>query len=109
MIARLYQDLKPMILDVLLVSKDAIHIHVGFLAFVFAFTIAPKKRRALYLIGIPFTLSLVMELLDFCSDMSEGRSFVFSHHLHDLLNTNFIPVVLTLILTKKYSQEISKA
>lgn len=97
MIPQMYQAIKPEILEIFSVSKDAIHMHVGFGAFLFAYLSRWKK---IWLVMTPITLSLVMEMLDAYTDYGHARGFMWASHLHDLLNTNFIPVIVYFIIAR---------
>lgn len=93
-----YQSAKPVIIKVLSLSKDAVHIHVGFLAFVLAYLLIPKWRESWKILLIPFGLSLGMELLDAIADYHRLGRFLPFAYVHDLLNTNFIPVISFFVL-----------
>lgn len=97
MIPDFYQDMKPEILEVFSVSKDAIHMHVGFMAQMFAYV---SRWGKVWLILTPVFLSLMMEMLDAYTASEEGRSFLLAAHIHDLINTNFIPVIVYFIISR---------
>lgn len=91
---QLYQEFKLIVIGVVELSRDAIHIHVGFFALIATLLLTRKRlHQASVLLG-PFLLSSLMELLDLWSDLSTGRGVHAMASLHDLINTNLIPVVL---------------
>ncbi len=95
---QLYQDLKPVIMEVFGLSRDAIHMHVGFLAYLASFLWMKKSRFSRKVLVFPVGLSLLMELFDLVSDLGRvGRPFPWAY-AHDLLNTNAIPVMLFFVL-----------
>jgi hypothetical protein len=99
MISDFYQNSKPVILELFSLTKDAIHIHVGFLAFILAFIFFKRLRFSWKLLLFPLGLSLTMEILDAISDLGRVHRLLPPAYLHDLINTNFIPIVLTLVYT----------
>ena len=89
-----YQNFKPFILALLSLSRDAVHIHVGFIVYLMTAVI----RRSPFVDWknlIPcILLSLCMELMDVWADMTHSRRILYSAYAHDLINTNLIPIVL---------------
>lgn len=92
-----YQSIKPVILELFNLSKDAIHIHIGFACLIIVLLISKKKLSSFYVILPGFILSLLMEVLDLHDDYTYLRELRFGASLHDIINTNFIPVVLVLL------------
>lgn len=101
-----YQRVKPIIVDLLSLSKDAIHIHVGFLTFCLAYLIFKRLRTSLKLVLFPLSLSLVMEVFDAIADYKRLGYLLYPAYLHDLLNTNLIPVLIFILL--RYSSQRQK-
>ncbi len=93
-VIELYQALKLPVLEILSLSKDAVHIHVGFLAFLLGRYLRGPRLSALL---FPLGLSLIMEMLDAIADQRRSGVFYLGAHLHDLINTNGIPLVVQLI------------
>ncbi len=93
-----YQKAKPIIVEILFLSKDAIHIHVGFLSFFLAFLLFKKLRFSWKLLLFPFTLSVIMELMDAIADQRRLGRLLYPAYLHDLFNTNLIPVLVFILL-----------
>ena len=97
-----YQLLKRQILEVLPVSKDAVHMYIGLgclLLSIFALRIAPAAWRAL-LLG--FLVSLVMEGLDLRDNIRYPPTVRVVEALHDLVNTNLAPFLFVLTLRLRY-------
>ena len=90
----IYQNLKLQMLEVLNLSKDAIHIYIGMGAFLSAVVIWKKGRiGGLCLIPV-FCIALLMEILDLRDDLSSLGYVRWSASIHDFLNTIFWPTVL---------------
>ncbi|MEA2692411.1 MAG: hypothetical protein QOJ16_1798 [Acidobacteriota bacterium] len=86
-----YQLFKLWWVSVLPLTKDAIHIYVGFLCLLGA-VIVLKRRLSSWWVLLPgFLLSLVMEYFD----LRDG--FGWAASLHDVVNTNLMPLVLVLL------------
>jgi hypothetical protein len=96
-----YQQLKPILLEFFHLSKDAIHIHIGFLCLV-VFLLVSKRKLGTWPILIPgLSLSILMEILDLRDAYVYAGTLNFSASLHDLINTNIIPLVLVILEKRK--------
>jgi hypothetical protein len=86
-----YQIFKLWVLAVIPLTKDAIHIYIGFLCLLTALIVF-RRRLSSYQSLIPGLLvSLTMEVFD----LRDG--YGWSASVHDLVNTNLMPfVVVTL-------------
>ncbi len=83
-----YQLFKLWWLAVLPLTKDAIHLYIGFLCLLVAL-VAFRRRLSSYQALIPgFLLSLALEAFDLRDGYSVGAS------VHDIINTNLLPFVL---------------
>ena len=83
-----YQLFKLWWLAVLPLTKDAIHLYIGFLCLLIALVVF-RRRLSSYQALIPgFMVSLTMELFDLRDGYSVGAS------VHDIVNTNLLPLVL---------------
>lgn len=78
-------------------SKDAIHIHVGFLCLAFYLVLSRKKLSSFIVLLPGFCLSLIMEILDLRDVYVYGGPLQLGASLHDILNTNFIPFILVVL------------
>src|SRR4029079_12418426 len=83
-----YQLFKLWMLAVLPLTKDAIHVYIGFLCLLGALIVL-RRRLTSYQALIPGLLvSITMEILD----LRDGYGWAAS--IHDLINTNLLPFVL---------------
>jgi hypothetical protein len=83
-----YQLFKLWWLAVLPLTKDAIHLYIGFLCLLITL-VAFRRRLSSYQALIPgLVLSLVLEVFDLRDGYSVGAS------VHDIVNTNLLPLVL---------------
>ena len=83
-----YQLLKLWWLAVLPLTKDAIHIYIGFTGLLVGLLVF-RRRLSSYQALIPgFLISLAMDFFDLRDGYSVGAS------VHDIINTNLLPFVL---------------
>jgi hypothetical protein len=83
-----YQDFKLLWLSVLPITKDAIHIYIGFLALLVALIVFRRRITSYWALAPGLVLSLAMEVFDLRDGFGWGAS------LKDLVNTNLIPLLL---------------
>ncbi|ASF49184.1 hypothetical protein Q7A_03195 [Methylophaga nitratireducenticrescens] len=81
--------MKLTILDVLGLSKDAIHIHVGLLVFFLAVVLWRRGRFDVLALFPVFFVAITMEILDLHDDLGSLGYMRWSASLHDLINTFF--------------------
>ena len=92
-----YQLLKRQILEVLPLSKDAIHIYIGVACLgvsIFVLRMAPSAWRAL-LLGV--AASLVMEGLDLRDNVHYPMTVRVIEGARDLINTNLSPFLFVFV------------
>jgi hypothetical protein len=92
-----YQLLKRQLLEVLPLSKDAIHIYIGVACLglsIFALRMPPAAWRALIL-GV--LVSLVMEGLDLRDNVRYPLTVRIVESTRDLVNTNLAPFLFVLV------------
>ncbi len=83
-----YQLFKLWVLAIIPLTKDAIHIYVGFAGLLVALILF-RRRLSSYQALIPgFLVSVAMEALD----LRDGYTLAAS--VHDIINTNLLPFVL---------------
>jgi hypothetical protein len=83
-----YQLFKLWVLAVIPLTKDAVHVYVGFVGLL-AGLILFRRRLSSYQALVPgFLVSLAMEIFD----LRDGYTVAAS--VHDLVNTNLLPFVL---------------
>jgi hypothetical protein len=83
-----YQDFKLLWLSVLPITKDAIHIYIGFLALLVALIVFRRRITSYWALVPGLVVSLAMEVFDLRDGFGWGAS------LKDLVNTNLIPLLL---------------
>jgi hypothetical protein len=86
-----YQLFKLWWVSVLPLTKDAIHIYVGFLCLLGSVIVWRRKLSSWWALLPGFLLSLLMEYFD----LRDG--FGWAASLHDIINTNLMPLVLVLL------------
>lgn len=88
-----YQSIKLSIIELVSLSKDAIHIHIGLLVFFFAVMLW-RRGRVDYLALLPvFFVAGVMEYFDLRDDMASLGYGRWIASAHDLINTAFWPTI----------------
>ncbi len=103
--ASFYQSLKPVILSFFSISKDAIHIHIGFVCLALTLFVSSKKISSLYALLPGLFISVLMEILDLWDGYRLSGTFKIAGTIHDLVNTNLIPVMIILLVkTKKFNR-----
>ncbi|HET9226203.1 MAG TPA: hypothetical protein VFR31_06025 [Thermoanaerobaculia bacterium] len=86
-----YQVFKLWWVSVLPLTKDAIHVYIGFLCLLLALILF-RRRLSSFTALIPgLVVSVAMEILD----LRDG--FGWAASLKDLVNTNLIPFLLVLL------------
>lgn len=99
-----YQGLKPIIQNFSGLAKDAIHIYIGVGTFLVAWFFYKKPKA--FILLFPIGISILMELLDMAADWERLGRFLWMAYIHDLVNTNAIPVLLYFFINlKRISRE----
>ena len=83
-----YQLFKLWWLAVLPLTKDAIHIYIGFLCLLVALILLRRRLTSYWALAPGLLVSIVMEILD----LRDGYNWAAS--AKDLVNTNLIPFLL---------------
>jgi len=91
-----YQLMKIHILSFFHLSKDAVHIHIGLLAFFLWVLIFRKPLGSLKALIPVLMIAAAMEVFDLRDDFNTFGRFRWGASLHDLINTLFWPVVIVL-------------
>jgi hypothetical protein len=86
-----YQLFKLGWLAILPLTKDAIHIYIGFLCLLLALILFRRKLSSFQALIPGLIVSVLMEVLD----LRDGYDWLAS--AKDLVNTNLIPFVLVLL------------
>lgn len=96
-----YQEVKLIIVATLDLSKDAIHIILGFLTF-WCGIILLKLKPSSYKSLLPcLSLALMMEILDVRDDALSGMPPRWLASVHDILFTNLIPFIVVITCRNK--------
>jgi hypothetical protein len=89
-----YDHLKNLIISVLHLSKDATHIYIGFFSLIAAVVILRKPLTSSIVLLPGLLISFGIEVLDVLVDYLEAKPIRWAASVHDLMNTNLIPVLL---------------
>jgi hypothetical protein len=105
----IYQNLKLQILEVLNLSKDAVHIYIGMGVFLLAVVIWKRGRIKGVCLSPVFCIALLMEILDIKDDICSLGYVRWAASIHDFLNTSFWPMVLVVLTwLKKIRHDIGE-
>lgn len=91
-----YQNLKLTFLELVNLSKDAIHIHIGLLVFFLAVALWRRGRFDILSLVPVFLVAGAMEALDLRDDLGSFGYMRWKASLHDLINTVFWPVLVVI-------------
>ena len=83
-----YQLLKLWLLAALPLTKDAIHVYIGFLCLLVALILLRRRLTSYWALLPGLVVSVTMEIFD----LRDGYGWTAS--IHDLINTNLMPFVL---------------
>jgi hypothetical protein len=83
-----YQLLKLWLLDILPLTKDAIHVYIGFLCLLVALAVLRRRLTSYWALVPGLLVSVTMEIID----LRDGYGWAAS--VKDLINTNLMPFVL---------------
>jgi hypothetical protein len=90
-----YQVFKLWWLAVLPLTKDAIHVYIGFLCLLIALVVLRRRLSSYWALVPGLLLSVAMEVLD----LRDGYGWAES--AKDLINTNLMPFVLVTLARLK--------
>lgn len=90
-----FQSFKLAVVDVVGLSKDALHIHVGLLVFFLAALVFRRSIRSLVPVTVVLALALAGEALDARDDVASLGHWRIGASVHDILNTMFWPCMLS--------------
>jgi hypothetical protein len=91
-----YQNFKIVITNFFYLSRDAVHIHLGFAMLILTIIVTKRKLHDAKILIPGFLLSIVMELLDMSHDLTRSKVYPLEY-FHDLVNTNAIPICLVIL------------
>lgn len=89
----IYQSLKLQVLQMLNLSRDAVHMHIGLGVFLASVMIWKKGRIEWPCLLPVLGVALLMELLDLRDDYNSLGHLRWASSYHDLLNTVFWPFI----------------
>ena len=95
-----YQRMKIELLSILELSKDAVHVYIGVGCLLLTLVLMRRVRWKALLPGL--VVSLAMETVDLRDNWRDDERFHWKASLHDVLNTNALPVVLVALLRRKW-------
>ncbi|MEX0901862.1 MAG: hypothetical protein WDZ76_03915 [Pseudohongiellaceae bacterium] len=92
----MFQNVKNLMLDVLNVSQDAAHMHLGLLVF-FISVIVWKRGRLQPVCLLPvFILACGLEMLDLYDNYVTIGRLRWANSMHDIINTLLWPALIVL-------------
>ncbi len=86
---------KEVLLDLFLLSRDALHIHIGLAIYFAAHWVFRCKLGSLLPIGILLIISLIGEVLDARILLQTGSDLHLAENLRDIWNTLLWPLMFT--------------
>ena len=92
-----YQNLKLWVLPIIGLSKDAVHIYIGFACFLLSVTLVKRSLSSYSALILGLSVATAMELFDLRDDFKSLGYLRWGASLHDLINTNAIPFILVVL------------
>ncbi len=93
-----FQQLKLHLIELIHLSKDAIHIYVGMSVYVLWNGLLKKNFASLKALLPVVGVAVLLELFDMWDNYHSTGSLRITASLHDIANTCFWPLVLVLLL-----------
>lgn len=90
-----YGGFKDWLIEVLGLSRDALHIHIGLALFFVVVLLLRERTGGTRPWLTVLALTLLGEVADYSAMAHDGNSFVPAVHAHDIWNTMLWPTVLT--------------
>ena len=87
-----YQMLKLRVLDVVPLSKDAVHVYIGMACLLVSLLVLRVPLRSYRAVILGVVAALTMEALDLRDDLATVGHFRSAASLEDVVNTNLIPL-----------------
>jgi len=98
-----YQQMKPVILHFVGLSRDSIHVHIGLTVFFLSVALWRKGRISLISVVPVMVVAGLMEALDLYDDFRSVGSMHWLNSLHDLVNTILWPLVIVALAKLRYA------
>lgn len=93
-----FQSLKLQIIEIVGLSKDAIHIHIGLGVFILCVLLFGKGNITFKCLLPVFVVALGMEIMDLYDDYYSVGYFRWINSLHDFINTSFWPFIIVVLV-----------
>ena len=93
----LCQHLKLWLVPQLGLSKDAIHIYIGFVCLLLSVLVLRLPLSSWKVLVLGLVVAMIMESLDLRDDLASFGHFRWAASFKDLVNTNLIPLLLVLL------------
>lgn len=100
-----YQSIKLNTVELLGLSKDAIHIHIGLLVFILSLVMITKGRVSFVAFIPVLVVASSMEALDLFDDFHSLGNLNWGNSLHDVINTCMWPFLICLIFRFENKQK----
>ncbi|PCI78453.1 MAG: hypothetical protein COB20_06675 [SAR86 cluster bacterium] len=97
-----YQEFKLLVVDILGLSKDAIHVYLGLTVFFLTVAVLKKGKIDLWAVAPVLVLAVGMETIDLYDNYRSMNSMYWSNSVHDIINTTFWPLVIVALAKLKY-------
>ena len=92
------QTFKLAIVDAVGLSKDAIHIYIGVACLLLSVVVGRRRFGSISSLMLGLLVSIVLEVIDLTDDYLHRGLLIWGPSAKDIVNTNLIPVLLTLLL-----------
>lgn len=89
-----YPELKQLVTSIFGLTKDAIHVYVGFLCLVASVTLLRRRLSSYGALLLGLLVSCAMEFLDLRLQLARFGDGNWLASLHDVMNTNAIPFMI---------------
>lgn len=93
-----YQEIKLAILEAVPLTRDAVHIYVGFAALFAVFLLRPGLRTSFWALLPGIVVALGMEVMDLRDDYRSLGHYRWAASLKDVVNTNLLPFLVVCLL-----------
>jgi hypothetical protein len=92
------QTFKLAIIEMLGISKDAVHIYIGIACFLLALTVGRRRPGSFRALLPGLLVSIALEVIDLADDYLHRGLLIWMPSLKDVVNTNLTPLAMTLVL-----------
>jgi len=96
-----YQNIKLHFLSLVHLSKDAVHIYIGLIAFFIYVLIFKKSLNSLKSLAPVLIIASAMEVFDLWDDFRSLGHCRWEASLHDIINTLFWPFIIVILVKLK--------